>query len=212
MDKLSSLITSLGTLLRDIFLYFIPAIPFILIAVPLLEEMGLFNAAAITSKLHFLSRPVLLETTIVVLVYLVGRTINALSYPLFWFYRITLGKLRIAWLEEFAKANEELKEIDTNEVYARTLKMDKDIYNYLVERNIIISMSEQSLCTASFCIGILFIATLFHGSSSISWFLSLFYAIVAFLVSILFMFMNVATVTELYHATKTLSKMVKDKI
>jgi hypothetical protein len=207
MDKLGSIINNFGTLLRDIFLYLVPAIPFILFTIPFLENIGIINIASLTSKVQLLNRPILAEATIVVLIYVVGRILNALSYPLFWFFKSTIGKLQLKWITDFNESKEAVNEIDENQVFAKILKIDKDIYNYLIERNIIISMSEQSLSTASFCVGLVIIFSQIYGSTLIPWCYSLFYGGVAFFLSILFVFMNISTMTEYYSAIKSLNGM-----
>lgn len=211
MEKLGEALTRAGSIMRDIFNYFIPSIPFIILSAPLVENIGLIKVASL--KMYpFFDQSVVREVTLIIIIYVIGRFINAFSYPLFWIFENTIGRMKLKWITENKQAYNEIKDLNEFDLYIKAYAKGPDIFQLLFERNNVIYMSESSLSAGAFIIGILLILSyFFHATTSIfGGFLTFIYCSISFIVSITFYLMAIATLTDLHNAAKVV-KDFKDK-
>jgi hypothetical protein len=207
MDKLADFIGRAGSILRDIFFYFIPSIPFVVLSVPIINHLGLLDLDYMKSNLLFFDQSILRETVVVIILYVIGRILGVLSFIVFGIYDLTIGKIPFPSMVEYKRTYDIVKDFNEYSLYVKALIQGGDVYNLFFERNTMIAATERSLGTGAFLIGIQLISTLFKMPNLLSPGLTYFYILITIGLSIIFYFMSVLTATELNIAEEAANKL-----
>lgn len=204
MDKLSDFFSKTGSILRDIFLYFIPAIPFAILLFPILKSLKLIDLDTFSKESEIFYQPIIKEITFLVIIYLIGRLLNALSYPVFYLYDYTVKKIGLKWpksednnwLISCDKAENSVKESNEYILYAYAIKLKINLELFL-ERNIYIGMSEKGISTGFFIITVL---VLFVPCETLPILYKGIYSVISLFISILFYYMYHGSMSEYFYA------------
>jgi len=215
MDKLGVFFSKTGSILRDIFLYFIPAIPFVIILLPILKSLNLIDLVTFNKEIELFYQPIIKEVTFIVTIYLVGRLLNALSYPVFHILDSTVKKIGLKWpkaLEDnwlISCENAEKMVKETNEyiLYAYALKLKLNLELFL-ERNMYIAMSEKGLSTGFFIIAVLIP---FVEDKTINILYKVIYSLFSLIVSILFYYMYHGSMSEYFYAFQAIEFITENE-
>jgi hypothetical protein len=191
--------------MRDIFNYFIPAIPFIILTSPILENMGILKIGETWNKVPYLHETIISQVTVIVIIYVIGRIVNVLSYLILPVYDLTIGNKIFPWMKDYFTAYDKVSKADDNMVTAKAIQLGMDFHYHLLERNNLIAMGERSFSASGLIIAILLVFDpIISKNPLFSCGMNLFYIFLSLCFSVIYYFMLVGTATELHKAANTI--------
>lgn len=202
MDALGSFLAKSGELLLDFFGYFIPAVPFVVSLMVMLESAGILTDPIMPTFTNLqLTSPWYREVVTASSLYIVGRILCALSVPTFYLAQGLLKKLNEAYpvgkLAEYFERPAELT-FDKNP-YEESVFRSASISRWSdgkvkdkSERMLIVATSERTVGAGCFVLSAVAIGCAFRVDSAMAC-LFLWVAVTTFLLGILFVYMHLGT-------------------